>query len=149
MKESPRSPAARLLFVLCLLVCFGLVHPEGTRTRALQARHHSRIHSISEDGKEEKSDRGLYKFTINPLQGSSGGGTQVTLILNKDFPDNPTGDFWCKFGEKVVPAQSYFLCEEGKCVVCQAPSAPTRQYYVKISTDGKKFHSGPKFLYYD
>ena len=145
MKESARTEAKGLLLVLCLLICFSFVCSE--ETRGLQARH-SRIHSISEDGKEEKKERDLYRFTINPLQGNSGGGTQVTLILHKDFPDNPNGDFWCKFGEKVVPAQSYFSCEEGKCVVCQAPAAPTRQYNVKISTDGKKYHSGPKFLYY-
>ncbi len=133
-----------------LLFLFFLCYSLSVQTavgRSLAVRH-SRIHRIKEEGKSVEEEKNIFQFTISPAQGKAGGGTQVTLSLNKEFPENPSGDFWCKFGEKTVPSQSYFLSEDGRAVVCQAPAGPPRQYFVKISLDGKKFHSGPRFLYY-
>ena len=139
-----------LAVAVALLASLLLVGGVSGGGRGLAARH-SRIHSISEEGAKVVPEKNIFDFTFSPLQGNAGGGTQVTLTLNKDFPETRFGNFWCKFGEKAVPSQSYFLSSEGqRAVVCQAPSGPTRSYFLKISVDGVKFHrsSGPTFLYY-
>ena len=142
-----KRAGGEVLTLVCffLLFCLGFAHADEGRT--LKGRHHSRIR-VTEEGKPATPEKNVYKFTINPEQGNAGGGSQVTLTLNSEFPENSSGNFWCKFGEKVVPAQSFFQCDGGRCIICQAPSAPARQYPVKVSSDGEKFHTGPRFLYY-
>ncbi len=130
---------ATLVLALALALLSSAGRQAGAE-RALSAQH-SRIH-ISEDGKPAEPEKNIFKFTISPAQGGTGGGTQVTLTLSEDFPENPSGAFWCKFGEKVVPSESYFLAGDGttRNVVCQTPSGPPRNYPVRVSLDGKNFH---------
>ena len=87
------------------------------------------------------------QFTIDPRQGPTGGGTQVTITVSSDIPRGHNGNFWCKFGGKVVPSQSYFQNQDGKAIVCQAPSASPRVVPFGISLDGMKFYAGSKYHY--
>ncbi|QDZ20119.1 IPT/TIG domain-containing protein [Chloropicon primus] len=160
MMECSKLVVAVVLALLCALQG---VQAAGAGREVLESRvthsRHSKINSISEEGKKTntktardkvENEKSVYEFTFNPLQGSANGGTQVTFTLSKTFPSNPSGLFWCKFGEKVVPAQSYFLSASGRAIVCQTPAGSPRQHFVKISTDGKTFYksSSQKFLYY-
>lgn len=155
----PRGLAVGLVGVVLVL---SLQHAAASATRELaesrvnRARV-SKIHSISEEGKaqdsarDDEQEKKVYNFSFAPLQGQAGGGTMVTFTLSHKFPENPSGNFWCKFGEKAVPSQSYYLSDNGRAFVCQTPAATPRQHLVKISMDGKAYYYGQssqKFLYY-
>lgn len=89
-------------------------------------------------------------FDIEPERGTQGGGTHVTLTLHnrEAIPSDHDGQFWCKFGEKRVPAQSFFVAANGQpSVLCQTPSAAPRPVTVRLSYDGKRFHNGPRYIY--
>ena len=127
------SPAAAAACALLLLLCaLSLDAAEGAASagRTVLASRHSRIHSISEEGKatesDSREDSKTFEYMFHPLQGIAGGGTKVTFTLNKHFPENPSGQFWCKFGEKTVPSQSYFVTQGGsRAIICQIPFSHT------------------------
>mmetsp|Transcript_26559 Transcript_26559/g.36682 ORF Transcript_26559/g.36682 Transcript_26559/m.36682 type:complete len:152 (+) Transcript_26559:110-565(+) len=91
-------------------------------------------------------------FTIEPSEGPASGGTQVTITFSHDLPNGPQ-NFHCAFGEKVVSAQSFFVSPEAAgmpALLCQTPAAQARSTVtVRVSLDGIKYSSGPRFYFHD
>ena len=108
---------------------------------------------------------GDFSFSIEPRQGPSTGGTLVTFSISGGVFASDT--FQCQFGERVVPAQSFFLsparaggigASAGDAqssggqpsVLCAAPAGPMRtSVTTRLSLDGRRFASGPRFYYHD
>ena len=93
-------------------------------------------------------------FMIEPKEGPALGGTQVTVTIAStgNIPKNHQ-DWFCQFGQKVVPAVSYFKRPgaedpEYGAILCLAPAGtPHNSVSVKISLDGLHFVSGPRYFY--
>lgn len=96
-------------------------------------------------------------FTVTPKEGPASGGTMVTLHMNPSDVPLTHAKWWCAFGDKKVPAQSFFMIpsethgERGNpALLCVAPAGPVRGTVpVKISLDGKRFYAGGRFYYND
>ena len=72
-------------------------------------------------------------FNIQPKEGPASGGTLVTLQMNAADVPMTHAKWWCSFGEKRVPAQSFFMIPSeqhgGKgspALLCVAPAGPIR-----------------------
>ncbi|KAK3234897.1 hypothetical protein CYMTET_54873 [Cymbomonas tetramitiformis] len=92
-------------------------------------------------------------FTIEPREGPASGGTQVTLTVNSEIPVDHF-DFFCAFGDKVTPAQSYFALPDSKhnapAVLCTTTAGQPRSSVVmRLSLDGVKYWNGPRYYYHD
>lgn len=91
-------------------------------------------------------------FQIEPKEGPASGGTQVTITVNTQVPDGPK-NIHCAFGEKVVPAQSFFASPDEvpePSVLCQTPAGRARSTVtMRLTLDGQKYWPGPKFYYHD
>mmetsp|Transcript_12028 Transcript_12028/g.38075 ORF Transcript_12028/g.38075 Transcript_12028/m.38075 type:complete len:159 (-) Transcript_12028:71-547(-) len=105
-------------------------------------------------GESSKGGIARYSFSIEPREGPSNGGTQVTLTVNSG--DIPKGHsvFFCQFGDKVVPSQSFFSKPgDGPttpAILCQTPAGPMRSSVtVKLSLEGTKFSAGPRYYYHE
>eukprot|EP00241_Pyramimonas_parkeae_P011650 CAMPEP_0114234486 /NCGR_PEP_ID=MMETSP0058-20121206/5735_1 /TAXON_ID=36894 /ORGANISM="Pyramimonas parkeae, CCMP726" /LENGTH=190 /DNA_ID=CAMNT_0001346169 /DNA_START=178 /DNA_END=750 /DNA_ORIENTATION=+ len=91
-------------------------------------------------------------FTVDPHEGPASGGTQVTMSISSEMPKG-AAKFHCAFGEKVVPAQSYFASPEAisePSVLCVTPAGQARSSVtVRLTVDGSKYWPGPRFFYHD
>mmetsp|Transcript_35527 Transcript_35527/g.77576 ORF Transcript_35527/g.77576 Transcript_35527/m.77576 type:complete len:222 (-) Transcript_35527:162-827(-) len=119
-------------------------------TRHLLASSVSRVSSTRDDDSVKASK---VTFSIKPMEGPASGGTQVTISFTRELPKGRTA-FRCAFGDKVVPAQSFFASPEEKAepsLLCQTPAGqPRAATTVRVSFDGgSKFHMGPHFYYHD
>ena len=89
---------------------------------------------------------------VSPSVGPSSGGTVVTVKLAGVIPEGQE-TFFCKFGEKVVLADSFYYTEElSPAVVCTAPDfgSGAGAVELKISFDGITYtKSGSAFYYHD
>ena len=89
---------------------------------------------------------------VSPSVGPSSGGTVVTVKLAGVIPEGQE-TFFCKFGEKVVLADSFYYTEElSPAIVCTAPDfgSGAGAVELKISFDGITYtKSGSAFYYHD
>ncbi|QDZ25793.1 hypothetical protein A3770_19p83110 [Chloropicon primus] len=89
---------------------------------------------------------------VSPSVGPSSGGTVVTVKLAGVIPEGQE-TFFCKFGEKVVLADSFYYTEElSPAIVCTAPDfgSGSAAVELKISFDGITYtKSGSAFYYHD
>ena len=82
---------------------------------------------------EQHGGRTKVGFNIQPKEGPASGGTLVTLHMNAADVPMSHAKWWCSFGDKKVPAQSFFMIPSeqhgGKgspALLCVAPAGPIR-----------------------
>ena len=89
---------------------------------------------------------------VSPSLGRNAGGTVVTVKLAGVIPEGQE-TFFCKFGDKVVLADSFYYTEDvSPAVVCTAPEfgSGAGAVELKISFDGITYtKSGSAFYYHD
>ena len=80
-------------------------------------------------------------FNIQPKEGPASGGTLVTLQMNAADVPMTHPKWWCSFGEKRVPAQSFFMIPSeqhgGKgspALLCVAPAGPVSYTHLTLPT---------------
>ena len=141
------------------LSAMGLFPAEAARSRPAGSAAGAQIARGAQGG-AAGGPTGEFSFAIEPRQGPSTGGTLVTFAISGSMPPgkDASGDanFFCQFGERAVPVQSFFLAPrsdpgEGQpAVVCAAPAGPMRtSVTTRLSLDGRRFTSGPRFYYHD
>lgn len=117
---------------LAVLVALQLAIIEGS-TRGPGVSAQQPLEQSQQPSTHTKESRFKVGFNVQPKEGPASGGTLVTLHMNAaDVPMNHA-KWWCSFGDKRVPAQSYFMIPSeqhgGKgspALLCVAPAGPIR-----------------------
>lgn len=123
-----RSTATRGVVVLAALLLAIIVGPpRGARVSAQLPHEQSQQSPTHTRGGRKVG------FNIQPKEGPASGGTLVTLHMNAADVPLSHAEWWCSFGDKSVPAQSYFMIPSeqhgGKgspALLCVAPAGPVR-----------------------